>query len=266
VRRRWIGLAVIQIIFVVVFIDSNSYDVLQRVYDLSFPWALLERLTATHYWVTLPLAAVGIDALIRCARPLARRLHKPSLALLAAPLVLLGLVLPLDVSAGRAAAYTHARKVVAPADFGALAWLAQHALAGSVVVNDVDVHHMATFDAPIDAGRWMPVLGGPQPLFWRSASGPGSLNDRLYVLNHIEDSPLPPRVARFIRRHDVRYVFYGAGVRPGARRHLSLAHLLGDRKLHLVYSSTPACHDSGTRGVASCPATGSYIFAIDVSA
>lgn len=262
VRRRWIGLVVVQAIAFFVFIDSNSYDVLQRIYDLSFPWALLERLTATHYWITLPLAAIGIDAAVRFMRPLTRKKHALFIALLAAPFALLGLLLPLDVSAGRAAAYTHARKVVAQPDFGALTWLARHAPTGSVVVNDVDVHHMATFDAPIDAGRWMPVLGGPQPLFWRSASGPGSLNDRLYVLGHIADDPLPPRVVRFVKQHDVRYVFYGAGVRPGARRHLNLAHLLADPQLHLVYTSEPTCRPGAAHLPPSCPSTGSYIFAL----
>lgn len=262
IRRRWLGLVAVQVIFLAVFVDSNSYDILQRFYDLSFPWALLERLTATHYWVTLPIAAIGIDTVVQCLRPLMRHKHALFVALLAAPPVLLGLLLPLDVSAGRAAAYTHARTIVAPADLGALAWLSRHAPAGSVVVNDVDLHHIADLDAPIDAGRWMPVLGRSGPLFWQGALGPGTIDARLYVLQHIADNPLPPRAVEYIRLHKVHFVFYGAGLRPGAMRHLNLARLLDDPQLHIVYTCVSPCHGNGAPKATPCPATGPYIFAI----
>jgi hypothetical protein len=108
----------------------------------------------------------------------------------------------------------------------------------------------------------MPALGGPQPLFWRLGAGPGSLDDRLYLVRHIADVPLPPRAAQFIRRYQVRYVFYGAQVRPGATRHLNLARLLADARLHLVYTSAAACRQGARAGMEDCPSTGSYVFAI----
>src|SRR5581483_6752959 len=92
-------------------------------------------------------------------------------------------------------------------------------------------------DVPSDAGLWIPIAGGPQPLFWSSARGPGDLQDRLYVLRHIADDPLPWRAVRFVDRYDVRYVFYGSGLRSNATRHLNLAKLLADPRLHLLYSS-----------------------------
>jgi hypothetical protein len=166
----------------------------------------------------------------------------------------------LDVAGAYTAAYSDARKVVASADLGALTWQARHARAGSVVVNDEDASS-AFFDAPIDAGLWMPALGGPQPLFGRGGAGPGSLDDRLYLLRHIADMPVPPRAAQFIRRYHVQYVFYGAGVRPGVTRHLNLARLLADAGLRLVYSSVAACRQDDRAGT-RCPSTGSYVFAI----
>jgi hypothetical protein len=259
-RRRLLGLVAAQAILFAVFVDANSYNVLERLYVLSYPWPLWERLIATHYWFALPLAAIGIDTALRFGGRFLRTKQTAFSAIIAAPFVVIGLLIPLDVAGAHTAAYADARRVVAPADLGALTWLARHARAGSAVVNDEDASS-AFFDAPIDAGLWMPALGGPQPLFWRGGAGPGSLNDRLYVLHHITDVPMPPRAAQYIRRYHVQYVFYGAGVRPGATRHLNLTRLLGDAGLHLVYSSVAACRKD-VRAATRCPSTGSYLFAI----
>jgi hypothetical protein len=77
--------------------------------------------------------------------------------------------------------------------------------------------------------------------------------------------PVPPRAARFIRRYQVRYVFYGAGVRPGATRHLNLTRLLADPHLHLVYSSASTCQDNRSHRSMACPASASYVFALNAS-
>ena len=260
-RRRLLGLVVVQAILFAVFVDANSNNVLQRFYAPAYPWPLWERLIATHYWVALPLAGVGIDAAMRWAGRFLRTKQAAFNAIIAAPFVVIGLLVPLDVAGAHTAAYADARRVVAPADLGALTWLARHARAGSVVLNDEDASS-AFFDVPIDAGLWMPALGGPQPMFWRGGTGPGSLDDRLYVLQHITEVPRPPRAARFIRRYQVRYVFYGAGVRPGATRHLNLTRLLGDAGLRLVYTSAAGCRQADRAGT-RCPSTGSYVFAID---
>src|SRR5205085_3951962 len=61
-RRRLPGLVMIQAIVLVLFVDSNSYNVLRPLYVLSYPWPLWDRLAATHYWLALPLTAIGIDA------------------------------------------------------------------------------------------------------------------------------------------------------------------------------------------------------------
>jgi hypothetical protein len=261
-RRRLLGLVVVQAILFAVFVDANSYNVLQRFYALAYPWPLWERLIATHYWFALPLAAIGLDASLRCARRFLRTKQAAFSAIIAAPFVVIGLLVPLDVAGAHTAAYADARRVVAPADLGVLTWLARHTHASSVVVNDEDASS-TFFDVPIDAGLWMPALGGPQPLFWRGGAGPGDLDDRLYLLRHIADVPLPPRAARFIRRYQVRYVFYGAGVRPGATRHLNLTRLLADARLRLVYSSVAACRQGARTGMGDCPSTGSYVFAIE---
>ena len=261
VRRRLLGLVAAQAILFAVFVDANSYNVLRRFYALAYPWPLWERLIATHYWFALPLAAVGIDTTMRFAAQFLRTKQAAFSAIIAAPFVVIGLLVPLDVAGAHTAAYADARRVVAPADLGTLTWLARHARASSVVLNDEDASS-AFFDAPIDAGLWMPALGGPQPLFWRGGTGPGSLDDRLYVLQHITDVPMPPRAARFIRRYPVRYIFYGAGVRPGATRHLNLARLLADARLRLVYTSAATCRGDRGHGPMACPATASYIFAL----
>ena len=130
------------------------------------------------------------------------------------------------------------------------------------MANDSNLTPCLIYDAPIDAGMWMPDMVGPQPLFWRYESGPGTLADRNYVLEHIADSPLPARAARFISRHRVRYVFYGAGIRVMATRHLNLSRLLADPLLHLVYSSAPTCQDNSSRGPMACPTSASYVFAL----
>jgi hypothetical protein len=262
IRRRLPGLVVAQAILFAVFVDANSYNVLQRFYVLAYPWPLWERLIATHYWIALPLAAIGLDAALRCAERFLRTKQAAFSAIIAAPFVVIGLLVPLDVAGAHTAAYADARRVVAPADLGVLTWLARHTHASSVVVNDEDASS-TFFDVPIDAGLWMPALGGPQPLFWRGGAGPGDLDDRLYLLRHIADVPLPPRAARFIRRYQVRYVFYGAGVRPGATRHLNLLRLLADPYLHLVYASASTCRDDSSRGPMACPASASYVFALN---
>jgi hypothetical protein len=261
-RRRLLGLVAVQAIVLVLFVDSNSYNVLRPLYVLSYPWPLWDRLAATNYWLALPLAAIGIDSGVRLAW---RFLHTKAVAFVAIgalPFVLLGVLLPLGVASGRAAAYYSARNVVAPADFGAIHWLARHASSDSMVANDGDMKPPPTFDVPIDAGLWMPALDGPQPSIWRQGGGPGTLGDRIYLLQHIADDPMPPQVTRFIRENDIRYVFYGAGVRRGATRHLTLARLLADPHLRLVYSSVAACR-KGDRVGRRCPSTGSYVFAIE---
>jgi hypothetical protein len=260
-RHRLLGLVAAQAILFAVFVDANSYNILERLYVLSYPWPLWERLIATHYWFALPLAAIGLDAALRFGGRFLRTKQTAFSAIIASPFVGIGLLIPLDVAGAHTAAYADARRVVAPADLGALTWLARHARAGSVVVNDEDASS-AFFDAPLDAGLWMPALGGPQPLFWRGGAGPGTLDDRLYALHHITDVPMPPRAAQFIRRYHVQYVFYGAGVRPGATRHLNLTRLLADPLLHLVYSSASTCQDNSSRGPMACSASASYVFAL----
>jgi hypothetical protein len=109
----------------------------------------------------------------------------------------------------------------------------------------------------------MPAMGGPQPLLWAGETGPGTLAERNYVVEHIADSPPPARAARFISRYHVRYVFYGARIRVTATRHLNLSRLLADPYLHLVYSSASTCQDDNSRGPMACPASASYVFALN---
>jgi len=266
VRRRQRGLAVAQLALVAVFLDASSLNLLRPLYVLSFPWALGERLAPTHYWVTLPLAGLGLDAALRLLQRRQRRpwgQNRALLTLLAAPCALLGVLLPLDVAARHSIAYETARVVVAPADLGALAWLRRHAVAGSVVINDADPSRPAIFDVPIDAGRWMSALGAGVPLVAPGGAGPGPLGERLYLTRHITDTPLPPRAARYVARYQIhaRYIFYGATVPPGATRQLNLARLLADPRLRLVYTSAPACHVASARGRTACPRGASYVFA-----
>jgi hypothetical protein len=262
-RRRFAGLVIAQALLLAVFIDSSTSNVLRPFYVLSFPWALMERLAPTHYWVVLPLAALGLDAVVRSARRLRLARDRVRVALLATPLVCLGMLLPVDVAARHALAYSDARRVMAPADLGAMAWLARHATRTSVVVDDEDRAHPELFDVAIDAGRWLPLLGGGRPLFGQGGSGPGPLQDRLYLLQHIADVPLPTRAARFMTRYHVEYVFYGTAVPPRATRHLNLKRMLADPRLRLVYASAPPCRPDSTHGTTACAAAGSYIFAVD---
>ncbi len=266
-RRRYLGLAVTQLVLAAIFVDSVTYNILRPFYVLSFPWALWERLSATNYWFVLPLAAIGIEAVLPAVQWLARRRDPIVAAMVAAPVMIVGLLLPLGVAGVAGANYAYARKVVAPADLRTVSWLARHAPAGTVVINEGDYSQSTIFDVPSDAGRWMPVLGGPTPLFWRGGEGPGSVEDRLYLLRHIADTPLPPAAARFVARYHVGYVFYGAQIRPGATRYLNLARLLNSPRLRLVYSSKPTCRDGhgGSPGTATCATNGSYVFAIAAS-
>lgn len=259
-RRRYLGLVVVQAALFLLVVDANSYSILHRFYVLSFPWALWERLAATHYWFVLPLAAVGIDAVVRGFERPARARAPFYVAIATLPFALLGLVVPAGIATARAAAYSNARKVVAPADLGALAWLAQHAPAGSVVVDDENMSMVSTFDAPIDAGLWIPALSQSQPLFWRSGIGPGSLDDRLYLLAHVADIHLTARAADLISLLHVRYVFYGAGIRPDSRHHLNLTRLLANPHLRLAYASAATCRGARTNSPMACSASASYVF------
>jgi hypothetical protein len=108
----------------------------------------------------------------------------------------------------------------------------------------------------------MPVLGGPQPLFWRMGAGPGLLDDRFYLLQHVGNTPLPPRAAQLIGEYHVRYVFYGGRVLPSIRRHLSLARLLANPHLRLVYTGAATCRVDGMHTLLQCPSSGPYVFAI----
>jgi len=262
VRRRYLGLVVVQVIVTFLFLDSSSYNIARPFYVLSFPWALLQRLAPTHYWFVLPLAAIGVDVMLRAVHRLTRTRRAPFVALAASPLVVFGLLFPLGIGAVRTGAYARARRVVDPADLGALAWLTRYAAKDTVIVNEGDVKHTNEFDAPSDAGRWIPVVGGPEPLFWRGGVGPGAIGDRYYLLRHIADTPLPPRAARFVAQYHVRYVFYGAIVRVYTRRTLDLPRLLADPSLRLAYTSAPACRSGAAHDPTACPPNGSYVFAL----
>ncbi len=262
--RRLLGLAAVMLVATALFVDATTYNILHPFYVVSFPWALWERLAPTSYWFILPVVALGLDA----ARPaivwLRRRRSLAFVALSATPCVVLGLLLPFAVTTAVTAAYNRARVVVAPADLSTIRWLAGHVPPGATVANDGDISQLGVLDVPIDAGEWMLLLDGPRPLFARAGDGPGSYADRFYLLRHIADDPMPPHAAHLVDQDHVRYVFYGAGVRQGTARHLNLPHLLADPALHLVYTSAPACGKSsgGDRLTNSCPATGSYVFAL----
>ena len=273
-RRRLRGLVAVLVIALAVFVDSTSYNLLRPLYVLSFPWALLQRLVPTHYWLVPPLAAIGLDRAAAFVARLSRRRSRPRprgalfAALCVAPLALFGLVVPGMISAARAVAYDRALRTVAPADLGAAAWLRRHAPIGTTIVNDgdLDPQHVILYDAPIDAGRWLPLLGAPRPLFGHGGDGPGAAADRLYLLAHAADDPLPPRAASFVDRYYVRYVYYGAAVRPDATRHLSLPRLLADPRLTLEYASAPTCRGDSARRSIACGQPGAYVFIFKTAA
>jgi len=250
-QRRHRALALTYLVLLAIVADVLGPNLLRPFYALSFPWALPERLAPTHYWVLLPLAAIGIDALGRAVRRQRWSHDRVLLALTLTPCIVLGLLLPLDVAVRHTMAYSAARRVVAPADLGALTWLQRHAGMGTVVVDDEDATRPDIFDAPIDAGRWMAAFAAGVPTFGQGGAGPGSWDDRVYLLRHIADAELPTRAARFIAAHHVAYVFYGAATPPGATRHLDLARLLKDPHLRLVYSnvSTGASYVFAIKGL-----------------
>jgi len=272
-RRRLRGLVAAQLLLTALFLDATSTNLLQRLYVLAFPWALWERLAATHYWFSLPLAAIGLEAILVRVLPVLCARSWPFIALIGAPALLVAIVLPFGVTTARIAVFVHAHVMLAPADFGSIAWLSRHAVPGSVVVNDSNLTTQMIYDSPTDAGLWLPVLGGPQPLFWTNETGPGPLDQRIDLARHIADVPLPPRESAFAARYHVRYVLYSAGLRVTATRHLDLGGLLRDPGLRLVYSSAPSCpatpHDNQDRGgrvtdrTADCPLTASYVFALN---
>jgi hypothetical protein len=265
-RRRCVGLALAQVILVAIAADAESANLLRPIYALTFPWALMERLAPTHYWITLPLAAIGLDAAWQAGKGILRSRGLARALLIATPIVVLGLLLPLDVAGRHSLAYSQARQIMAPADVGTLVWLAHHTPADAVIANDGDTSHPELFDTPIDAGRWMPLLSGRTPLFGPGGAGPGTLQDRLYLVQHIADDPLPARAMRFIKRYRVLYVFYGAVVPPLATRHLGLVKLFRDPHLRLVYASAPPqCRGDSAHQPLACPAAASYVFAIDSS-
>jgi len=261
-RRRHRGLVAAQVLLTLLFIDSNGHGVARALPLLSFHWTWIERLAPLHYWIALPLGAVGIDAMGRLLGRLGahRPLAQPARALIIAPCVALGLALPFGVSAARINAFAARRTIVAPADLGALSWLARHAPPRTTVLNDADMTHPDTLEGAIDAAFWLPVLGGPQPVFFRNEEGVGVLSERFDALAHIASQPWPAATGTFVRRARIGYVYYGAHVAPGAPRHLVLARLLTAPDLRLVYTSAPAC--GGARGPAACPATAVYVFAV----
>ena len=236
-QRRHRALALTYLVLLAIVADVLGPNLLRPFYALSFPWALPERLAPTHYWVLPPLAAIGIAALGRTVRRQRWSRDRILLALALTPCIVLGLLLPLDVAVRHTMAYSAARRVVAPADLGALNWLQRHAGAGTVVVDDEDTTRPDIFDVPIDAGRWMAAFAAGTPLFGQGGAGPGSWDDRVYLLRHVADAALPARAVRFIATHHVAYVFYGAAIPPSAWRHLNLAHLLRAPRLRLVYAS-----------------------------
>lgn len=263
VRRRRLGLVASQAILSLLFLDATSTQLLRRFYDLSFPWGLWERLAATHYWFTLPLAAIGAHAIGRAAWRVLRAKSRPFIALAYAPAALLAVLLPLSVTTARIGAFVRTHVIMTAPDLGALAWLTRHAPAGSIVANDSGLTRRLVYDVPLDAGLWSPDLGGPQPLFGRQDAGPGGIDARIYLMRHIADTPLPREAARFVARYHVRYLLYGAGLRVTATRHLDLHRLLDDRYLRLVYTSAPACRSGLDYAPPACPVAGSYVFALN---
>ncbi len=262
VQRRWLGLAASQAILSLLFLDATSTQLLRRFYDLSFPWGLWERLAATHYWFTLPLAAIGAHAIGRAAWRVLRAKSRLFIALAYAPAALLAVLLPLSVTTARIGAFVRTHVVMTAPDLGALTWLTRHAPAGAVVANDSSLTRRLVYDVPLDAGLWSPDLGGPQPLFGRQDAGPGDIDARIYLMRHIADAPLPGEAARFVARYHVRYLLYGAGPRVTVTRHLDLRRLLGDPSLRLVYASAPTCHSGVDYSATTCPPAGSYVFAL----
>jgi len=263
--RQHRGLVVAQALIALLFIHGNDGDLARSLHLLSFHWTGIERLAPLHYWVTLPLAALGIDAIGQLVgRRYARRMlpARPLVAaLIAAPCIVFGLAVPFGVSAARVSNYVAWRVDVAPADLGSLSWLTRHAPPTATVLNDADMAHPELVDGAIDAALWLPALGGPQPIFSRSTEGVGALPGRLDALAHITDRSLPLATERFVQQEHIRYVFYGARVARGTTRHLVLARLLAAPGLHLAYTSATSCQDT-RQGVLNCPTTASYVFAV----
>jgi hypothetical protein len=265
VRRQHRGLVVAQALIALLFIDGNDSSLARYLHLLSFHWTLIERLAPLHYWVTLPLAALGIDTIgqtvgrLYARRPLPARMLVTGLV--ATPCIVFGLAVPFAVSAARVSNYVAWRVDVAPADLSSLSWLARHAPPTATVLNDADMAHPNLVDGAIDAALWLPAGGGPQPIFARATEGIGALSDRLDALAHIADRSLPLATERFVQQEHIRYVFYGARVTRGTTRHLVLARLLAAPGLRLAYTSAPSCRDT-RQGTPGCPTTASYVFAV----
>jgi len=237
-RRRYLSVVITQLLIGAILLDVSGPNLLRPLYVLSFPWALGERLAPLHYWVVPALAALGLSAVVGAARSARILSKRRRVVLMAVPLGLLGLVLPLDVLARHTSAVVEAHHLVGESDRGALAWLARQTSVG-VVLNDADTTTPPFFDVPIDAGRWAPLLAHVTPLFGLGGKGPGPLETRFAVLRGIGGTTLSPLVVRVLKQDHIHYVYYGAAVPPRTSRHLTLRRLLHAPYLRLVYPALP---------------------------
>jgi hypothetical protein len=132
--------------------------------------------------------------------------------------------------------------VVARTSLAAFRWLHVHAARGDTVANEPNV----------DGSLWMyaeqrvvPLLGFYDPADHHPTP---ELADRLYLSRHVQRLGRDARADDLSRRFQTRWVFFDIHAVPKAGRSMSLAGLLRDPSLTVVF------HDGGT-----------WVFRIDIS-
>ena len=130
---------------------------------------------------------------------------------------------------------------VTPDSEAAFAWLHRHAGRDDTIVNDVNRLGTTT-----DGGLWMYAQSGLRPLFGigqptMSAFAPPDagtlpdLNDRYFLLSHLQELGRDPRTDQLARRYHARWVYFDQRVFTPLRHTLTLAGLETNPRLRLTF-------------------------------
>jgi hypothetical protein len=119
---------------------------------------------------------------------------------------------------------------VTPASLAAFTWLHQHSGNDDVIVNDINT----------DGSLWMYAFRHLQPLFaikpiFSDRAAAGDWNDRLYLLDHLDELGTNSRADTFATRYRARWVYFDETVFGLFHHRLRLDALMRNKNLQLVF-------------------------------
>ncbi|KRE51069.1 DUF6541 family protein [Paenibacillus sp. Soil724D2] len=189
---------------------------------ISFPYYNnWERILFITEFLTVPTTALGLSMILQRIKQMRKALIQNVLKLFIIVSFLFSLIQIKDFLE------SFQRYVILTAQgINAIHWMETHIPIQEAVLNDLD-----------DGSYWIPSISGHLVLFNQSQGKSADYNDRLYLVQHVHEYPMNPKVTELLKTFQLKYIFYHAQVLEEGKHRLDRNLLDQNPNLDTIYSN-----------------------------